>query len=111
MLILWTTKSFHTMGTTTVSLFGLVMLLILNIATWNQLVKNYKAWDTLIWLGGLLTLATGLKNNGFISWISEYMNTSFGWCRTFYSINFISNNIFLFYVCIFNAYCPHCSFR
>ena len=76
MLILWTTKSFHTMGTTTVSLFGLVMLLTMNIATWGQLVKNYKAWDTLIWLGGLLTLATGLKSTGFISWISEYMNAS-----------------------------------
>ena len=76
MLSLWATKSFHGMGTTTVALFGLVMLLILNIATWDQLVKNYKAWDTLIWLGGLLTLATGLKSTGFISWISESMNTS-----------------------------------
>ena len=76
MLILWTTKSFHTMGTTTVSLFGLVMVLTMNIATWDQLVKNYKAWDTLIWLGGLLTLATGLKSTGFISWISESMNAS-----------------------------------
>jgi len=62
--------------TTTVSLFGLVMLLMLNIVNWDQLVKNYKAWDTLIWLGGLLTLATGLKNNGFISWISESMNST-----------------------------------
>ncbi|MEL1225920.1 MAG: DASS family sodium-coupled anion symporter [Candidatus Neomarinimicrobiota bacterium] len=76
MLILWTTKSFHTMGTTTVSLFGLVMVLTMNIATWDQLVKNYKAWDTLIWLGGLLTLATGLKSTGFISWISESMNAN-----------------------------------
>ena len=76
MLILWTTKSFHTMGTTTVSLFGLVMLLTMNITTWDQLVKNYKAWDTLIWLGGLLTLATGLKSTGFILWISESMKTS-----------------------------------
>ena len=77
MLSLWATKSFHGMGTTTVALLGLVMLLILNIATWDQLVKNYKAWDTLIWLGGLLTLATGLKSTGFISWISESINSSF----------------------------------
>ena len=76
MLSLWATKSFHAMGTTTVALFGLVILLILNIATWDQLVKNYKAWDTLIWLGGLLTLATGLKSTGFISWILESMNSS-----------------------------------
>ena len=83
MLFLWTTKSFHTMGTTTVSLFGLVMVLTMNIATWDQLVKNYKAWDTLIWLGGLLTLATGLKSTGFISWISESMNASLGGVEPF----------------------------
>ena len=76
MLTLWSTKSFHAMGTTTVALLGLVILLIFNIASWDQLIKNHKAWDTLIWLGGLLTLATGLKNTGFILWISESMNSS-----------------------------------
>ena len=76
MLTLWSTKSFHSMGTTTVALLGLVILLIFNIASWDQLIKNHKAWDTLIWLGGLLTLATGLKNTGFILWISESMNSS-----------------------------------
>ena len=76
MLSLWATKSINSMGTTTVALLGLVMLLIFNIASWDQLVKNYKAWDTLIWLGGLLTLATGLKSTGFISWISVSMNSS-----------------------------------
>ena len=63
MLILWTTKSYHTMGTTTVALFGLIMLLILNIATWNQLIKNYKAWDTLIWLGGFHTVELLFKTS------------------------------------------------
>ena len=34
------------------------------------MVKNHKAWDTLIWLGGLLTIATSLKESGFIFWFS-----------------------------------------
>ena len=40
------------------------------------MVKNYKAWDTLIWLGGLLTLATSLKDLGFISWFAENIQQS-----------------------------------
>ena len=35
------------------------------------MVKNHKAWDTFIWLGGLLTLANSLKDLGFISWFAD----------------------------------------
>ena len=71
MLILWSTKPMHGWGTTTVALLGLLIILLLDIISWDQMVKNYKAWDTLIWLGGLLTLATSLKDLGFISWFAE----------------------------------------
>ena len=71
MLILWSTKPIHGWGTTTVALLGLLIILLLDIISWDQMVKNYKAWDTLIWLGGLLTLATSLKDLGFISWFAE----------------------------------------
>ena len=52
-------------------LLGLITILLLGTISWDQMVKNYKAWDTLIWLGGLITLATSLKNLGFISWFAE----------------------------------------
>jgi DASS family divalent anion:Na+ symporter len=71
MLILWSTKPFHGWGTTTVAFLGLVIILLTRTLTWDQLVKNHKAWDALIWLGGLLTLATGLKDLGFISWFGN----------------------------------------
>jgi len=77
MLILWITKTIHGLGTTTVALLGLVVLLILNTISWDQIVKNHKAWDTLIWLGGLLTLANSLKDLGFISWLSNSLQQSF----------------------------------
>ena len=71
MLFLWSTKPIHGWGTTTVALLGLITILLLGTISWDQMVKNYKAWDTLIWLGGLITLATSLKNLGFISWFAE----------------------------------------
>jgi len=71
MLILWISKPIHGYGTTTVALFGLVILLISKTVSWEQMSKNDKAWDSLIWLGGLITLATSLKNTGFISWFAD----------------------------------------
>jgi len=74
MLLLWITKAVHGWGTTTVALMGLVSILVLKVTSWDQLVKNHKAWDTLIWLGGLLTLATALKDLGFIAWFAQLMD-------------------------------------
>ena len=76
MLFLWSTKPIHGWGTTTVALLGLITILLLNTISWDQMVKNHKAWDTLIWLGGLLTLATSLKDLGFISWFAESIQQS-----------------------------------
>ena len=73
MLALWSTKPLHGWGTTTVALLGLVIILLSKTITWDQLVKNHKAWDALIWLGGLLTLANGLKDLGFIAWFGNHI--------------------------------------
>ena len=70
MLLLWLSKSFHGFGTTTVALGGLILILFFKVVSWENMVKNHKAWDTLIWLGGLLTIATSLKESGFIFWFS-----------------------------------------
>ena len=47
--------------------------LIFRRASWESMIKNHKAWDALIWLGGLLTLATSLKDLGFISWFTGFL--------------------------------------
>ena len=75
MLFLWLTKTYHGLGTTTVTFCGLILILLLNISSWESLVKNHKAWDALIWLGGLLTLATSLKDLGFIYWLTAVSYT------------------------------------
>jgi DASS family divalent anion:Na+ symporter len=57
------------------------------------LVKNHKAWDALIWLGGLLTLATSLKDLGFIYWLTGNLQNSLS--------NFAPLIIILFLVLIY----------
>ena len=75
MLLLWLSKSFHGYGTTTVALGGLILILFFKVVSWENMVKNHKAWDTLIWLGGLLTIATSLKEAGFIFWFSGILQS------------------------------------
>ena len=75
MLLLWLSKSFHGFGTTTVALAGLILILFFKVVSWENMVKNHKAWDTLIWLGGLLTIASSLKEAGFIFWFSGILES------------------------------------
>ena len=103
MLILWCSKSIHGLGTTTVSLLGLISILLLNILSWDQMVKNHRAWDTFIWLGGLLTLATKLKDLGFISWLAKTIQYSFDGINPI--LLFIVLSLIYFYsMYLFNAY-------
>lgn len=68
LLVLWSTKFLHGMSTTLVAWIGVCVMLVSNTQTWDDIIKNKKAWDTLIWLGGLLTMANLLKDYGFIDW-------------------------------------------
>ena len=71
LLILWITKQFHGMHQTLVAWIGVSVFLLTGTEKWEGIIRNDKAWDTLIWLGGLLTMANLLKDYGFISWLAS----------------------------------------
>lgn len=71
MLVLWGTKPLHGLGTTLVAWLGVLTLLLSHTRTWDDIISNSRAWDTLIWLGGLLTMATLLSDYGFIQWFVD----------------------------------------
>ena len=73
LVVLWATKALHGMGTTLVAWIGVCILLFTHTEKWEDVVGNHKAWDTLIWLGGLLTMANSLKAYGFVTWFAENM--------------------------------------
>ncbi len=71
LIALWSTKAIHGLHTTLVAWIGVCVLLVTNTEKWSDMVGNSKAWDTLIWLGGLLTMANMLKASGFIAWFAD----------------------------------------
>ena len=75
LLLLWSTKFLHGLSTTIVAWIGVVAILIFSVQKWSDIIKNDKAWDTLIWLGGLLTMASMLKTYGFIDWMVDNFQT------------------------------------
>jgi len=71
LVVLWSTKAWHHMGTTQVALIGLCILLVTRVATWRSLIENAGAWDAMVWVGGILTMANHLRDTGFIGWFAH----------------------------------------
>ena len=74
LLLLWSTKFLHGMGSGLVAWIGVCVLLVTGTESWDEVTGNAKAWDTLIWLGGLVTMATALKDKGVIDWFANIMS-------------------------------------
>jgi DASS family divalent anion:Na+ symporter len=50
--------------------FGVCVLLVAGVLTWNGLLEERAAWDTLVWFAVLVMLAGQLAELGFIGWFS-----------------------------------------
>lgn len=71
LVILWSTKFLHGLDTTLVAWIGVLILLLTNTQSWHDIITNEKAWDALIWLGGLLTMGNLLLEYGLIQWFVD----------------------------------------
>ena len=75
MLGLWASNPLHGIHTTTVALIGVAILLISGAERWKDMKDNAAAWDALIWLGGLISMADALRELGFVAWFADAMKT------------------------------------
>ena len=50
---------------------GIAVLLVTKTQSWDNVISNKGAWDTFIWLGGLLAMANLLKEFGFVDWVAS----------------------------------------
>ena len=76
LLGMWSTHGhLHYFHTTTVALVGVALLLITKVERWHDMTRNHGAWDTLIWLGGLVMMAGFLKDLGVIGWFADNAQT------------------------------------
>jgi len=81
MLLMWANVPAMIFGpgwnfdSTAVALFGLFVLVITGTVTWNDVLGEKSAWDTLIWFGALVMMAGQLNTLGVIGWFSGLIKT------------------------------------
>ncbi|TDM01397.1 anion permease [Macrococcus hajekii] len=77
-LILWMSGTALGIHATTAAFITLVILLLTQVLTWNDVLLEKGAWDTLIWFSVLVMMADQLNKLGFIPWLSKAISTSLG---------------------------------
>ena len=53
----WIFADFLGVNSTTVALITMVLCIVLNIVSWDDVRKNKAGWDTLIWYGGIIVMS------------------------------------------------------
>jgi len=71
MITLWILSPFIGVSATVTALGGLLLLVFSNVLTWDDILKEKGAWDTLIWFASLVVIASALNQFGFIQWFSD----------------------------------------
>lgn len=59
---------------TTIALTVMVLCVLLNIVSWDDILKNKAGWNTLIWYGGIIGLSGVLEKAGFFDWLATTLN-------------------------------------
>ena len=75
-LAMWATTSFTGLNATMIALVCIGFMLVRGALEWNDIITEKGAWDTLVWMGGLMSLATGLAKLGFVKWVATAISGS-----------------------------------
>lgn len=79
MLILWANLPALIFGpafavdATATAFLGLSALILTGVLNWNDILTEKSAWDTIVWFGALIMMATFLNKLGLIAWFSASM--------------------------------------
>jgi L-tartrate/succinate antiporter len=69
-LLLWIFGGDY-VNATTVALIVISLMLVSGTVTWDDMLNNKAAWNTLAWFATLVALADGLNRVGFVKWFAE----------------------------------------
>lgn len=61
----------YTVNPTTAAAAGLAYLLLTGVLTWDDVLTEKSAWDTIVWFSALVMMATFLNKLGLIAWFSK----------------------------------------
>lgn len=92
LITLWVFGSSFGMGATTAALIGLIGLLLTQVLTWDEIIKEKGAWNTLIWFSVLVMMASFLSSKGLTEWFSNWVVSNlegFNWKQGFFILSFV----------------------
>lgn len=75
----WITSPWHHIPNAFIALGGIAAIVISGVVTWNDLLRENKAWDALIWFAPLIMMASELNKLGVIQRLSQ---STFGYVRS-----------------------------
>lgn len=85
-LVGWGTSLVTGISATAVGLGLAAYLFVTKAVCWKSVLKDNAAWDTVIWFSVIISLASGLSELGFISWLTLKLSAAvsgFGTIETF----------------------------
>ncbi|MEE8348612.1 MAG: anion permease [Acidobacteriota bacterium] len=71
LLFLWIFGPQLGINGTTAALVGLAVLLVSGALSWNDILQEKGAWNTLVWFAALVMMATFLNKLGLIPWFGQ----------------------------------------
>ena len=76
LLSLWIFGGLLEMHSTSAGLVGLAVLLVTGVLTWQDVLREEKAWDAFIWVSAIAMMASFLNTLGLTDWFSQAVG---GW--------------------------------
>ncbi|GAA0163114.1 primary active transporter [Lithospermum erythrorhizon] len=73
---LWVSGEHLEIPAVVAALVGLSLLLLFGVIDWQDCLGEKSAWDTLVWFGVLVGMATQLNNLGVVPWLSLSISNS-----------------------------------
>ncbi|UCH61966.1 MAG: anion permease [Fidelibacterota bacterium] len=92
LLILWIFGGNLGIHPTTAALAGLSILLISGALTWNDIITEKGAWNTLVWFAALVMMASYLNTLGLIPWFGDTVGAAvggIGWISAFLVLSLV----------------------
>ena len=92
LLFLWIFGRELSVHSTTAAFVGLAVLLVSGALTWNDILHETGAWNTLVWFAALVMMATNLNKLGLIPWVGETMGAAvggIGWAAAFLILSLV----------------------
>lgn len=98
-LVGWGTTMWTGYNANAIGIALAAFLFLTGAVNWKDVLNDKAAWDTVVWFGVIISLATGLSSLGFVKWMSTgfaSMLTGMDWMTAFILLGFAY--IYLHYV-------------